>query len=326
MTLLSLDTRIGDEREIMTITVRTPKPVALREPIFCRPRVKVYEGDAMEVLAELPAESVDMIFSDPPYGLSNGGMSVHAGRRVSVNKGAWDKSRGVEADFAFHQKWIAACRRVLKPNGTLWVSGTYHSIYACGFALQLGGWHVLNEICWYKPNAPPHLACRMFAASHETLIWARKTKKAKHTFHYDEMKRESSSWDFIKKANRQMRSVWGGGLEDEVPASAWAINTPSPKEKVHGKHPTQKPVQLLERIIRASTNKDDVVLDPFCGSATTGVAAIMHGRMFAGIDNNRDFLEQMAIPRLEDALASLPKHPKRVPLIKEKAEAYGEER
>ena len=258
----------------------------------------------MEVLGALDEKSVDMIFADPPYGLSNDGMSVHAGRRVSVNKGAWDRSRGIEADFEFHKEWIAACRRVLRPNGTLWVSGTYHSIYACGFALQLGGWHLLNEICWYKPNAAPHLACRMFAASHETLLWARKTKSAKHKFHYDEMKREGGNRDFIKKANRQMRSVWGGGGagEEDAPVTAWAINTPGPREKVHGKHPTQKPVELLERIIRACTDRGDVVLDPFCGSGTTGVVALMHHRNFIGIDKSRDFLENLAVPRLLDVL------------------------
>lgn len=256
----------------------------------------------MEVLGAMAEQSVDMIFADPPYGLSNDGMSVHAGKRVSVNKGAWDRSRGIEADFDFHKEWIAACRRVLKPNGTLWVSGTYHSIYACGFALQLGGWHLLNEICWYKPNAAPHLACRMFAASHETLLWARKTRSAKHKFHYDVMRREGGNWDFIKKANRQMRSVWGAAREEDAPVTVWAINTPGPGEKVHGKHPTQKPVELLERIIRACTDGGDVVLDPFCGSGTTGVVALMHHRNFIGIDKSRDFLEGLAMPRLRDVL------------------------
>ena len=233
------------KKRLMTITARTTQSTALREPVFSKPGVRVYEGDAMKVLQELPAESVDMIFSDPPYGLSNGGMSVHAGRRVSVNKGAWDKSRGVEADFAFHQEWISACVWVCNQTEPFWVSGTYHSIYACGFALQLGGWHVWNEICWYKPNAPPHLACRMFAASHETLIWARKTKAAKHVFHYQEMKRESSGWDFVKKANRQMRSVWGGSLEDEVPVSAWAMNTPNPKERFTASTQRKSPSNYL---------------------------------------------------------------------------------
>ena len=263
----------------------------------------LYLGDSRIILGELPEESVDMIFADPPYGLSNGGTSLYAGKRVSVNKGEWDKSRGVEADFAFHKEWIAACRRVLKPDGTIWMSGTYHSIYACGFALQTAGWHLLNEICWYKPNAAPHLACRMFAASHESLIWARKTKSAKHKFHYREMRRESSAWDFIKKANRQMRSVWGNPEQDS-PVTMWALNSPGRSEKVHGKHPTQKPMSLLERIVRSSTDEGDIILDPFCGSATTGVAAILHGRKFIGIDINKDFLSRLAAPRLKDALRS----------------------
>lgn len=274
------------------------------EALFWDEGLRLYQGDAVEVLGTMPEESVDMIFADPPYGLSNDGTTVHAGKRVSVNKGAWDRSRGIEADFEFHKEWIAACRRVLKPNGTLWISGTYHSVYACGFALQIGGWHLLNEICWYKPNAAPHLACRMFAASHETLLWARKTKSAKHTFHYEEMRRESGNWDFIKKANRQMRSVWGVSDEKDAPIATWAINTPGSKEKIHGKHPTQKPLELLDRIVRASTDEGDVILDPFCGSATTGVAALIHHREFIGIDNDMDFLESLAIPRLKDALRS----------------------
>ena len=246
-------------------------------------------GDAVEVMEKLPPESVDLIFADPPYGLSNGGFTCHAGKRVSVNKGAWDKSRGLENNFEFHSAWLEACRRVLKPDGGLWVSGTYHSIYACGFALQRGKWHLLNEICWYKPNAAPHLACRMFAHSHETLIWARKTKAARHYFDYDGMRDGDFSKDFIKQKNKQMRSVW-------------SINTPAPWEKKYGKHPTQKPFDLLERIVLATSKKGDLILDPFCGSATTGVAAVLHGRKFIGIDSEQEYLEQFAIPRLQDAI------------------------
>ena len=258
-----------------------------RDEFFHIPKsASLYHGDAVAIMADLPKESVDLIFADPPYGLSNDGFTCHAGKRVSVNKGAWDRSRGVEADLNFHEEWLSACRRILKPNGTLWVSGTYHSIYLCGFALQKGGWHVLNEISWYKPNAAPHLACRMFAASHETLIWVRKNKSAKHIFHYNEMRAEDFNGDFLKKPNKQMRSVW-------------AINTPSAKEKMYGKHPTQKPLALLERILRACTHENDFVLDPFCGSATTGVAALRWGRRFIGIDNHAEYLEKYAIPRLE---------------------------
>jgi len=260
-------------------------------PFFSDKGVRLYLGDAMEVLATIPEESVDLVVADPPYGLSNDGFTCYAGKRASVNKGAWDKSRGVEKDFEFHNEWIVACRRVLKPHGSLWVSGTYHSIYACGHALQQNGWHILNEISWYKPNAAPHLACRMFAASHETLIWARKNKAAKHLFHYDIMRNSPWPGDFIKKDNRQMRSVW-------------AINTPLPGEKKYGKHPAQKPLALLSRIITACTNPGDLVLDPFCGSGTTGVAALSKKCKFVGIDNKVEYLKTMAVPRIKDALTT----------------------
>jgi site-specific DNA-methyltransferase (adenine-specific) len=235
---------------------------------------------------KLEPESVDLIFADPPYNLSNGGTSVHAGRRVSVNKGDWDRSSGVQEDFDFHHRWIAACRRLLKPDGTIWISGTYHSIFACGYALQLQGFRVLNDISWFKPNATPNLGCRMFTASHETLIWASKTKKSKHIFNYEDMKYGEFPQDFIKNPNKQMRSVW-------------SITGPSKKEKVFGKHPTQKPVMLLERVVLASSLPGDLVLDPFCGSGTTGVAALLHGRRFIGIDTDKGFLRDLAIPRLK---------------------------
>lgn len=258
-------------------------------PIYKAPGVRLFNGDCISVMNQLPSESIDLIYADPPYNLSNDGFTCHAGRRVSVNKGKWDKSQGIEKDFEFHYRWIEACARVLKPHGTLWISGTYHSIYACGFALQQQGWHILNDICWYKPNAAPNLACRMFAASHETLLWAKKDKKAKHTFNYDLMKNGDWPGDFIKKPNRQMRSVW-------------AINTPRNGEKRYGKHPTQKPEALLERIILGCSNEGDIVLDPFCGSATTGVAALRHGRKFVGIDSEKEYLDKYAIPRIENEL------------------------
>jgi site-specific DNA-methyltransferase (adenine-specific) len=249
---------------------------------------QVLNGDVFEVLAALPEKSVDMIFADPPYNLSNDGFTVHAGKRVKVNKGEWDRSNGVEADFQFHYNWIEACRRVLKDEGTIWISGTYHSIYACGFALQKQGWHLLNDIAWFKPNASPNLSCRMFTASHETILWARKSKKAKHLFNYSEMKDGDFSSDSIKRPGKQMRSVW-------------AIGFPSKKEKRHGKHPTQKPEALLDRIVRAGSNPGMVILDPFCGSGTTGVAAINNGRHFIGIDADANYLNEIAIPRLIDA-------------------------
>ena len=230
------------------------------------------------------------IFADPPYNLSNDGFTVHAGKRVSVNKGEWDKSAGPAKDFEFHLEWIKACKRVLKEDGTIWISGTYHSIYACGYALQLEDFRILNDVSWYKPNAAPNLGCRMFTASHETLIWASKSKKSKHTFNYDLMREGDFPGDIIKNPGKQMRSVW-------------SIITPAKSEKKHGKHPTQKPLKLLDRVIISSTNPGDVVLDPFCGSATTGVSALIHGRSFIGIDSDENFLKDMAIPRLKDAIS-----------------------
>lgn len=257
---------------------------------FSAKNVRLYHGDVLSILNKLPAECVDLIFADPPYNLSNGGFTCHAGRRVSVNKGKWDKSKGIEEDFQFHYNWIEVCRRVLKPNGSLWISGTYHSIYACGFVLQKQGWHLINDICWFKPNAAPNLACRMFTASHETLLWARKDKGAKHYFNYGIVKSGNWSGDFLKKPDKQMRSVW-------------AISTPKNGEKKYGKHPTQKPEALLERIILACSRKNDIVLDPFCGSATTGVVTLRNNRKFVGIDAESKYLDEIAIPRIKDVLS-----------------------
>jgi site-specific DNA-methyltransferase (adenine-specific) len=219
-----------------------------------------------------------MIFADPPYNLSNDGITCHAGKMVKVNKGDWDKSRGFDEDLKFHEIWISECRRVLKPEGTIWISGTNHSIYQCGYLLQKLRFHILNDIAWFKPNAAPNLACTTFAHSHETLLWAKKEKKSKHIFNYDLMKNGSFSEDRIKAVGKQMRSVW-------------SIPTPSSDEKTLGKHPTQKPLALLKRIILASTNKDNIILDPFNGGGTTGLAAkIIGNRKYIGIDINEEYI------------------------------------
>src|SRR3989338_4096641 len=139
---------------------KAEQDTSVPKPYYEKPRFKLYQASCLDVLARFPENSVDMIFADPPYNLSNGGFTVHAGRMVSVNKGDWDESRGFKDDYDFHYKWMGACRRVLKPHGTLWVSGTYHSIYQCGHALQALGYHILNDIAWFKPNASPNLSCR----------------------------------------------------------------------------------------------------------------------------------------------------------------------
>ncbi len=267
--------RVGGKRKV---------PVMFKR-YFEKPGFYLFHGDCLEVLAKTKENSIDMIFADPPYNLSNGGFTVHAGRRVSVHKGDWDKSKGFDDDFEFHMKWITACKRALKPEGTIWISGTYHSIYQCGFVLQKLGYKVLNDIAWFKPNASPNLSGRYFTASHETLLWARKDPKGKHVFNYTLMKKGAWPNDFLKNPGMQMRSVW-------------AISTPKKEEKIFGKHPTQKPLDLLNRIILASSNKNDWILDPFTGSSTTGIAALKHGRKFIGIDMEKNYLD-LSIKRFE---------------------------
>lgn len=196
------------------------------KPYFKADNFVLYKEDCLKILEQLPENSVDMIFADPPYFLSNGGFSVHAGKRVSVNKGNWDATNGLKKDFQFHLDWTKACHRVLKPGGTIWISGTYHSIYQCGFALQVNKFHILNDIAWFKPNASPNLSCRFFTASHETLLWARKDKNGKHKFNYGLMKNGKWPGDFMKKENKQMRICLGNRYAEKWREKIWkASNT-----------------------------------------------------------------------------------------------------
>ena len=211
-----------------------------------------------------------MIFADPPYHLSNGGISVQSGKMVSVNKGDWDKSNGYEEDYLFDKSWIFACRNKLKSNGTIWISGTYHNIFSVARCLAELGFKILNCITWEKTNPPPNLSCKYFTHSAEYILWARKEQKVSHYFNYELMK--------IINGGTQMRDVW------RLPAIA-------PWEKSCGKHPTQKPLCVLSRIIQASTLPGAWILDPFTGSSTTGIAANLLGRRFLGIDQNEEFLE-----------------------------------
>ncbi|WP_163192556.1 DNA-methyltransferase [Clostridium thermarum] len=230
----------------------------------------LYLGDCLKELKKLEEKSVDMIFADPPYKLSNDGITCKSGQIVSVNKGEWDRSLGFKEDYKFNKKWIMACDRVLKDNGTMWISGTYHIIHSIAYVLQEMGYYIINEVAWYKPNAAPNMGCRCFTASHETLLWVKKSKKAKHTFNYNLMKELNGG--------KQMRTLW------EIPT------TPK-REKTFGIHPTQKPKQLLYRCIISSTNEGDLILDPFSGSGTTGVVAIENKRRFIGIDISNEYIE-----------------------------------
>jgi len=242
--------------------------------------IKLFRGDCLQILPYFPRNSIDMIFADPPYFLSNGGITCHAGRMVSVNKGKWDISRGIEENHKFNLAWLSECQQMLAKNGTIWVSGTAHVIFSVGFAMQQLGFKILNDIVWFKPNAPPNLSCRYFTHSTETVIWAAKNARSKHIFNYELMKELGNG--------KQMRNLW-------------EISPPQPREKIHGKHPTQKPMKLLDRILLASTNENDIVLDPFNGSGTTAVAAVKLNRKYIGIETSKEYLD-LTINRLEDEL------------------------
>lgn len=228
----------------------------------------LFHGDSLKLLQQFDFK-FDMIFADPPYFLSNGGISVQNGKIVCVDKGEWDKGGTIEYIDAFNREWLKLCRDKLKDNGTIWVSGTYHNIFSVANQLTELGYKILNVITWVKTNPPPNISCRYFTFSTEFVIWAKKLPKVAHYYNYELMKHING--------NKQMTDVW------HLPAiSRW--------EKNCGKHPTQKPLALLARIILASTSKDMWILDPFAGSSTTGIAANLLNRKFVGIDNDKDFL------------------------------------
>jgi site-specific DNA-methyltransferase (adenine-specific) len=239
-----------------------------------RAGIFLYEGDCLAALDRIierhPDGVFDAIFADPPYFLSNGGMTCKSGRQAKVDKGAWDKSRGAEGNHEFNREWLRRCQQALKPDGTIWISGTQHMIFSVGFALQQLGFKLLNDIAWEKPNPPPNLSCRYFTHSTETILWAAKNERSKHVFHYAEMREANGG--------RQMKSVW-------------RMKAPAGAEKRHGRHPTQKPLELIERCLLASTNPGDLVLDPFLGSGTTAVAAARLRRRCVGIEMDAAFLE-----------------------------------
>ena len=249
-------------------------------PVYQSEGVILYHADCLPLMDEMISQHkegrFDMIFADPPYFLSNGGITCQAGKRVSVNKGTWDKSNGAEENHKFNLEWLRRCKDLLKPDGTIWVSGTHHVIHSIGYAMQCLEMKILNEITWEKPNPPPNLSCRYFTHSTETILWAAKDHSSKHCFNYDAMREENGG--------KQMKTVW-------------QMTSPSKAEKSFGKHPTQKPVELLNRIILSSTKEGDRVFDPFNGSGTTGIAAMRNGRLFEGCEKEKEYID-LSISRI----------------------------
>jgi site-specific DNA-methyltransferase (adenine-specific) len=288
------------------------------------PFLRLYHADCLTLLdaiaAKHPHGRFDAIFADPPYFLSNGGITCHAGRMVKVDKGDWDKSRGPELNHEFNLEWLKRCQKVLKPNGTIWVSGTHHVIFSIGYAMQQLGYKILNDIAWEKPNPPPNLSCRYFTHSTETILWAARDDKSKHVFNYQEMR---------KVTGKQMKTVWrreefetrintnahelkpASGTENEIGENSrqfvsnlWTLGAPGSDEKTHGKHPTQKPLALIERCLLASTNPGDLVLDPFVGGGTTAIAAIRLKRGCVGVELDLGHLT-LAMTRADKQIISI---------------------
>lgn len=225
------------------------------------------KGDTFKLLKEFEYK-FDMIFADPPYFLSNGGISLQSGQIVCVDKGEWDKPKTPDEIHDFNKEWLGLCRDKLKDNGTIWISGTYHNIFSVANCLTMLGYKILNVITWQKTNPPVNISCRFFTHSTEFIIWARKSKKIAHIYNYELMK--------MLNDNKQMTDVW------RLPAiGRW--------EKSCGKHPTQKPLSVLTRIILASTTEGAWVFDPFAGSCTTGIAANLCGRRFCGIEQVEEY-------------------------------------
>ena len=232
---------------------------------------KLIYGDSLKFLKKIEPKSIDMIFADPPYFLSGDGISCSSGKMVSVKKGKWDEKIDIEKKHKFNRKWIRLCYDILKDNGTIWISGTMHNIYSIGMALEQEKFKIINNITWKKLNPPPNISCRAFTHSTETILWAKKDlKKSKHKFNYSLMKEMNN--------NKQMKDVWESSITKQI-------------EKKCGRHPTQKPVAILEKIILASTDEGDLIVDPFNGSGTTGVVANRLKRNYVGIDLEKEYLD-----------------------------------
>jgi site-specific DNA-methyltransferase (adenine-specific) len=249
------------------------------KPYFKSPDNNFYllHGDTFDLLPQFDFK-FDMVFADPPYFLSNGGLTVEKGKIVSVNKGNWDKSFGFEFINEFNRKWLSLVREKMKEDATIWISGTMHNIFSVGQILVELGFKILNVITWEKTNPPPNFSCRYFTYSTEQIIWARKNEKTPHYFNYELMKELN--------ADKQMKDVW------KLPAiQSW--------EKSCEKHPTQKPLSVLTRLILASTRPNAWILDPFTGSSTTGISANLLNRRFIGIDKELEFLEISKNRKLE---------------------------
>lgn len=247
------------------------------ENIYKGKLATLIHSDYLEFLVTLEDNSIDVVITDPPFFLSNGGITCQSGKMVSVDKGDWDKLESITAEV-FYSELLTELKRVLKPDGSLWMFGTMHNVYILGYLMNNLKFKIMNNITWQKTNPAPNLGCRMFTHSTETILWAKQNEKSKHYFNYKLMKELNNG--------KQMKDVW-------------TTSTTKKSEKKFGKHPAQKPLEIIERIILASTQEGDTILDPFVGSGTTCVAATKLNRKSIGIDFEKEFIE-IAINRVKD--------------------------
>ena len=250
---------------------------------------KILLGDSIAVLKKLPDSSVDLVFADPPYYMQTEGELLRSdGTSFAGVEDAWDKFESYKTYDDFSEQWLRECRRVLKPNGSIWVIGSFQNIYRMGYIMQSLGFWILNDVIWSKPNAVPNFGGTRFQNSHETMLWCTKSKTAKFTFNYKTMKH--------LHGGTQEKSVWDIG----ICIGAERIKDASGKKA----HTTQKPDALLYKVILSSTRPGDVVLDPFFGTGTTGAVAKKLGRNYIGIDNSEAYIA-LATERIEKVTTDL---------------------
>ncbi|WP_163533838.1 DNA-methyltransferase [Helicobacter suis] len=250
-----------------------PKPIFVSEDF----KFTLYHNDCKEILAYMP-KCFDLIFADPPYFLSNNGLTIESGQIVSVNKGSWDRLEGIDQIHAFNLEWLRLAKEALKPSGSILISATQHNLFSLGLALQTLGFKLLNTITWHKSNPPPNFSCRTLVHASEQILWARKSPKHAHIFNYERMK--------ALNQGKQMRDVW------TLPSIASF-------EKKCGKHPTQKPLNLLLRLLLMASTEESLIGDPFSGSSSTGIAANLLGRSFVGMEKEQDFIK-LSIKRRQE--------------------------
>lgn len=237
----------------------------------------LYHNDSLNI-AEKMSQKFDLVYADPPYFLSSNGLTIHNGKVVSVNKADWDKSLDYEDILQFNKEWIKSILPLMKNEATIWISGTTHNIFTILHAIKLLNLKFLNMITWQKTNPPPNFYTKIFKHTTEYILFARKSHKVTHYFNYD----------LMKALNNEKRMT-----------DVWTMPSIGKWEKSCGKHPTQKPLSVLSRIILAASKEGDTILDPFTGSSTTGIAANLLNRNFIGIDNSSEYLD-MSICRYEE--------------------------